>query len=168
MAPGRDWTHQVGAADRAGSTVPSVRRSPRDPPVAQSTARTALPPGRSDLQARLTGELELFRQCREWLERLDRGERVVVNLRPWDRSVPVPSRSTAPPRSGCWPGSSPTSWLLPADRRRERSQGRGRLGPAARHRQRLAAREPPPKRLTMREERAMLRALLDLPPSEQG
>ena len=33
----------------------------------------------SDLQARLTGELEALRQCREWLERLDRGERVVVN-----------------------------------------------------------------------------------------
>ena len=27
---------------------------------------------------------------------------------------------------------------------------------------------PPPKRFSMREERAMLRALLDLPPSERG
>jgi hypothetical protein len=38
----------------------------------------------------------------------------------------------------------------------------------ARHRQRLAEPEPPPKRLTMREERAELRALLDLPPTERG
>ena len=37
-----------------------------------------------------------------------------------------------------------------------------------RHRQRLAEPDPPPKRLTMREERAALRALLDLPPSEKG
>jgi hypothetical protein len=38
----------------------------------------------------------------------------------------------------------------------------------ARHRQRLAEPEPPPRRLTMREERAALRALLDLPPSGKG
>ena len=37
-----------------------------------------------------------------------------------------------------------------------------------RHRRRLAEPSPPPKRLSMREERAMLRALLDLPPSERG
>ena len=36
------------------------------------------------------------------------------------------------------------------------------------HRQRLAEPDPPPKRLTVREERAALRALLDLPPSEKG
>jgi hypothetical protein len=38
----------------------------------------------------------------------------------------------------------------------------------ARHRRRLAEPDPPPKRLTVREERAMLRALLDLPPSDRG
>ena len=38
----------------------------------------------------------------------------------------------------------------------------------ARHRQRLAEPEPPPKRLTVQEERAALRALLDLPPSGKG
>ena len=36
------------------------------------------------------------------------------------------------------------------------------------HRQRLAELGPPPKRLRMREERAALRALLDLPPSERA
>src|SRR3954453_18886505 len=35
-----------------------------------------------DVPARLAGELEALRRCREWLERLDRGETVVVNLRP--------------------------------------------------------------------------------------
>ena len=38
----------------------------------------------------------------------------------------------------------------------------------ARHRRRLAEPEPPPRRLTVREERAALRALLDLPPSGKG
>ncbi len=36
----------------------------------------------ADLQARLAGELDALRRCREWLKRLDRGEMVVVNLRP--------------------------------------------------------------------------------------
>src|SRR5512135_1411235 len=35
-----------------------------------------------DVPAYLVGELEALRRCREWLERLDRGEKVVVNLRP--------------------------------------------------------------------------------------
>jgi AraC-like DNA-binding protein len=35
-----------------------------------------------NLRARLAGELESLRRCREWLERLERGEKVVVNLRP--------------------------------------------------------------------------------------
>src|SRR3954451_22409683 len=39
-------------------------------------------PSQTEVQARLAGELEALRGCREWLERLDRGERVVVNLRP--------------------------------------------------------------------------------------
>jgi hypothetical protein len=37
-----------------------------------------------------------------------------------------------------------------------------------RHRQRLAEPEPQPKRLSMREERTLLRALLDRPPSDRG
>ena len=37
-----------------------------------------------------------------------------------------------------------------------------------RYRKRLAEPDPPPKRLSIREERAALRALLDLPPSERG
>jgi hypothetical protein len=36
----------------------------------------------ADLQARLAGELDALRRCREWLERLERGELVVVYLRP--------------------------------------------------------------------------------------
>jgi hypothetical protein len=37
-----------------------------------------------------------------------------------------------------------------------------------RHRRQLAEPDPPPKRLTVREERAALRALLKRPPSEKG
>jgi hypothetical protein len=39
-------------------------------------------PGHPDLQARLAGEMDALRRCREWLERLERGGPVVVNLWP--------------------------------------------------------------------------------------
>lgn len=37
---------------------------------------------KSPLQARLTAEVEVLHWCIDWLERLERGEDVVVNLRP--------------------------------------------------------------------------------------
>src|SRR3954465_10953126 len=39
-------------------------------------------PSQPDVPARLAGELEALRRCREWLERPERGEAVVVDLRP--------------------------------------------------------------------------------------
>src|SRR3954464_1686269 len=39
-------------------------------------------PSPPDAPARLADELEALRRCREWLERLEGGEPVVVNLRP--------------------------------------------------------------------------------------
>src|SRR3954449_8694794 len=38
--------------------------------------------GHAGLRARLAGKTDALRRCREWLERLERGEQVVVNLRP--------------------------------------------------------------------------------------
>jgi hypothetical protein len=38
--------------------------------------------GQRDLKARLAGGLNALRRCRDWLERLERGDQVVVNLRP--------------------------------------------------------------------------------------
>ena len=50
----------------------------------------------------------------------------------------------------------------------EEAKGEDAEAGRVRHRKRLAEPDPPPKRLSMREERAALRALLDLPPSEGG
>src|SRR5919112_1123969 len=55
------------------------RRRNRPDRSRRETARSPHPP---ELQPRLAGELEALRRCREWLERLDRGEPVAVNLRP--------------------------------------------------------------------------------------
>ena len=50
----------------------------------------------------------------------------------------------------------------------EEAKGEDAEARRVRHRKRLAEPDPPPKRLSIREERAALRALLDLPPSERG
>jgi hypothetical protein len=50
----------------------------------------------------------------------------------------------------------------------QEAKGEGAEARRVRHRKRLAEPDPPPKRLSIREERAALRALLDLPPSERG
>src|SRR4051812_8413822 len=48
------------------------RRDPKEAPAKRNP----------NLRARLAGEMDALRRCREWLERLERGEQVVVNLRP--------------------------------------------------------------------------------------
>ena len=126
--------------------------------------------GHPDLQARLAGEMDALRRCREWLDRLERGETVVVNLRPetdpeteyvsFDRPrvlrvltriiADLDELASFPP-------------LADKEAKNENAETR-----RVRHRQRLAEPDPPPKRLTVREERAALRALLNLPPSEKG
>jgi hypothetical protein len=50
----------------------------------------------------------------------------------------------------------------------EETKGEDAEARRVRHWKRLAEPDPPPKRLSIREERAALRALLDLPPSERG
>src|SRR3954454_7689170 len=48
----------------------------------QRGQEVAASPGHSNFQGRLASELDALRRCREWLDRLDRGESVMVNLRP--------------------------------------------------------------------------------------
>jgi hypothetical protein len=114
--------------------------------------------------ARLAEEVAALRECLEWLERLERGEPVVVNLLPaaaggrdyvgfdrprvlrvvrriaedLDELSRVPSAGPAPPRLA---GTDP-----------------------AEHRRRLAEPPPAPPRLSVREERAALRAAAGLDP----
>jgi hypothetical protein len=131
---------------------------------------TAPSKGHPTLQARLTGEMDALRRCLDWLERLERGERVVVNLRPetdseteyvaFDRPrvLRVLARIIADldELAGFPPIAEEAVKKSGVEVRR------------ARHRRRLAEPDPPPKRLTVREERAALRALLKLPPSKKG
>jgi hypothetical protein len=123
-----------------------------------------------DVQARLAGELEALRRCREWLERLERGERVVVNLRPetdpeteyvafdCPRVLRVLARIIADlDELAGYPPIAAES----------RTEGKDAEARRARHRRRLAEPDPPPKRLSAQEERAALWDALGHPPHKR-
>src|SRR4029077_8333513 len=138
--------------------------------LSQRRDREAAPSrGRPDFQARLAGEMDALRRCREWLGGPERGEPVVVNLRPetdpeteyvsFDRPrvLRVLARIIADLDGLAG---------FPAVAEEEAKKG-GTEARRARHRRRLAEPAPPPKRLTVQEERAALRALLNHPPSKK-
>ena len=153
----------------AGSTNSSVRRGPTRSPERRRNRPDR--PSRSDLQARLTGELEALRQCREWLERLDRGERVVVNLRPetdpeteyvaFDRPHVLRVLARIIADLDDLAGNPP----IVEEEATQREDAEARR---VRHRRRLAEPDPPPKRLSVQEERAALWDALGLPPHKRG
>ena len=154
--------HQLLGSDEARET-PRWLSQRRDQQAAPSR-------GRPDLRARLAGELDALRRCCEWLERLEGGEPVVVNLRPegdpeaeyvsFDRPRVLRVLARIIADLDGLAGFPPIA--------EEEVKKGGAEARRARHRRRLAEPDPPPKRLTVREERAALRALLKLPPSEKG
>jgi hypothetical protein len=113
----------------------------------------------ADVPGRLAGELEALRRCREWLERLDRGEQVVVNLLPetdpeteyvaFDRPrvLRVLARIIA--------DLDELAGYPPSDAESQ-TEGKNAEARRAHHRRRLAEPDPPPKRMTVQEERAAL------------
>jgi hypothetical protein len=71
---------------------PSILNAPeaKEIPVWQSQSsrgsggkkKTELPESETEIRSRLATEVEVLRRCTDWLQRLERGENVVVNLRP--------------------------------------------------------------------------------------
>src|SRR3954469_20385486 len=158
LSPSR--VHQLLGSDEA-----------REIPRWLSQQRRRGRPSPLDVPAHLAGELEALRRCREWLERLERGEPVVVNLRPetdpeteyvaFDRPrvLRVLARIIAdldelagyPPIAAGY-----------------RTEGQSVAARRADHRRRLAEPDPPPKRMTVQEERAALWDALGRPPHKRG
>jgi hypothetical protein len=128
-------------------------------------------PSQPDVQARLVGELEALRRCREWLERLDRGEQVVVNLRPetdpeteyvaFDRPRVLRVLARIIADLDELAGYPPIG-------AEGRAEGKTAEARRAHHRRRLAEPDPPPKRMTVQEERAALLDALGRPPHKRG
>src|SRR5512142_2092096 len=126
--------------------------------------------GHRDLRAHLAGALEALRRCREWLERLDRGEQVVVNLRPetdpeteyvaFDRPRVLRVLARIIADLDDLAGYPP----IAEDKAVKGEDAEARR---ARHRRRLAEPDPPPKRLSVQEERAALWDALGHPPHKR-
>ncbi len=123
-------------------------------------------PSLSELQQELADEGEVLRWCVEWLEKLARGEKVVVNLR---ASIDPKTAYTSIDRE----------WVLRVLKRVAANLDRlsGNLFPTeesevesnpitagVKLRHRLAEPEPQLSSLTHREQRAILREKMDLPP----
>jgi DNA-binding IclR family transcriptional regulator len=116
------------------------------------------------LPARVAEEVAVLRRCLDWLERLEREETVVVNLRPdadaetefvgFDR--PRVLRVLARIAADLDHLTGPESLIL-AETSRSPEEARRR------HREQLAEPEPVPPRRSPREERAALREELGLP-----
>ncbi len=162
LSPSR--IHQLLNAQEA-SEIPVWLNQLRSPELLGSEQSTEHSPSKSILCAHLTAEVEVLRWCIDWLERLERGEDVVVNLRPEEdvktefvhfdrlRVLRVLSRITADLDK------------LAQDSTEVRSNvAVDGENPRAKHRHRLAEPEPKPQRRSQREEREALREALGLPP----
>src|SRR5262245_55155709 len=126
--------------------------------------------GHAGLRARLAAEMDALRQCREWLERLERGEKVVVNLRPetdpeteyvaFDRPRVLRVLARIITDLDGLAGYPPVA-------AEGRTEGQNAETRRARHRRRLAEPDPPPKRMTAQEEWAALWEALGRPPHKR-
>jgi len=154
--------HQL-LTDNVAADIPVwlSRLRERDWPGAESGATD--PPSASQA-ATLTEEVTALRQCLGWLEQAERGETVVVNLRPdadpeteyvvferW-RILRVLKRIAADLDDVARPPGVPAP-LAPPDE-----------DAGTRYRRRLAEPLPRPRRRSVRDERAALRADVGLPP----
>jgi hypothetical protein len=123
------------------------------------------PESETEIRSCLAREVEVLRRCTDWLQRLEHGENVVVNLRPdedvetefvaFDRSrvVRVLERIAA---------DLDTLSMVPNNPHADKESNHH--DPRARHRHELAEPAPKPKELSHREQRTALRAALGLPP----
>jgi hypothetical protein len=114
--------------------------------------------------ARLADEVMALRECLDWLERLERGEPVVVNLLPefHDQRDFVAFDRPRVLRVLRRIASDLDELSRAPDRRSVPTQSAGDA--AADRRRRLAEPPPVPPRLSQRAERAQLRAKLGLDP----
>src|SRR5208283_2016189 len=123
------------------------------------------PESETEIRSGLAREVEILRRCIDWLPRLERGENVVVNLRP-DEDVETEFVAFDRPRVvrvlERIAADLDTLSLVPNDPHPDKESNHH--DPRARHRHELAEPAPKPKNLSHREQRTALRAALGLPP----
>jgi hypothetical protein len=120
------------------------------------------------IQTRLTDEVGVLRWCLDWLERLERGQDVIVNLRPGTDAETEFVRFDRPRMLRILARIAADVDEL-ARRPMEATENgtNEEEEPRAKHRRRLAEPDPQPKPLSQREQRAALRKALRLSPYER-
>jgi hypothetical protein len=123
------------------------------------------PEPETEIRSRLAREVEVLRRCANWLQQLERGENVVVNLRP-DADVETEFVAFDRPRVvrvlERIAADLDNLSLVPNDLHAAKESNHP--DPRARHRDELAEPSLQPKKLSHREQRTALRAALGLPP----
>jgi hypothetical protein len=123
------------------------------------------PKPETKIGSRLSREVEALRRCVDWLQRLERSENVIVNLR-LDTDVETEFVSFDRPRVvrvlERIAADLDNLGLVPNDRQADKEANQNDL--QARHRRELAESSREPKKLSHREQRTALRAELGLRP----
>jgi AraC-like DNA-binding protein len=131
----------------------------------EAPADTDRPSADAVMKARVADEVEVLRWCIDWLERLGRGEMVVVNLRPdtEDEHEFVPFDQARVLRVLARIASDFDALTHnPSDG--ETASPKGNIDPRTRHRRRLAVPDEPPRGRTAKEQRDAIRKAAGLPP----
>jgi len=161
--------HQLLQADEARA-IPVWLSQLQDQRLAPAVQPEGVPPAPSSPGwSHVADEVEVLRWCMAWLEQLEHADHVVVHLRPASEEetefVPFD-------RPRVWRVLARIVADLDALARCSLASAEalpdGQQERRARHRQRLAEPEPPPRRLSRWEERAASRQALGLPPYERS
>jgi hypothetical protein len=161
----RSRIHQLLQADEAREipTWLNQLRAPDATVASQQEAKASPTP--AGMQARVAEEVAVLRWCLDWLERLERGEQVVVNLRPDTEDTTDYVRfDQARVRRVLARIAADLDTLARPGPETETDSPEPAVDPRAQHRRRLAEPEEHPQRgRTAKEQREALRKAFGLP-----
>jgi hypothetical protein len=160
--------HQLLHSEEVGAIPDWLNQLGEPKEVADKTADVETASPLASLQQRLAEEVEVLRWCVDWLVKLHRGERVVVNL-----------RAETDPKTALVAFDQPRVLRVLERIAADLDELAGRTtttpdDPTAdphaagvKHRHRLGEPEPTVSSLSQREQRAILREKMGLPPSHE-
>jgi len=157
----RSRIHQL-LQDNEAREIPTWLSHLRTRDTTVDSGKDAEPPAS---QARVAEEVEVLRWCLDWLERLERGEQVVVNLRPdTEDATEYVQFDQARVRRVLARMAADLDTLARQGPETEPDSAEPFADPRTRHRQRLAEAEEQPQRgRTAKEQREALRKAFGLP-----
>jgi Homeodomain-like domain len=161
----RSRIHQLLQDEEAREIPTQLSQLRTHEPVTGGGQDAEPPPLHARMQARVAEEVEVLRWCLDWLARLERGEQVVVNLRPDTETATEYVRfDQARVRRVLARIAADLDLLARHGVEMEAARPEPAADPRARHRQRLAEPEEEPQRgRTAKEQREALRKAFGLP-----